>query len=61
MDDVNIHIDELIVGGDGRERTSSVAEQVLRVIPGPFAEQVAASVDQAIDTAIGPVTGPGIA
>jgi hypothetical protein len=54
VDDVNIHIDELVAGGDGRDGISSVAEQVRRVIPGPFADQVAASVDQAIGTAIGP-------
>ena len=56
MDEVNIHIDELIVDGDGRHAMTPVAEQVLRMVPSPYAQQIAASVDQAIGSAIGPGT-----
>jgi hypothetical protein len=52
MDEVSIHVDELIVEGDGREEISPVAEQVMRMVPGPYARQIAASVDQAIGSAI---------
>ena len=52
MDEVNIHIDEFVVEGDGREGISSAAEQVMRMVPGPYARQIAASVDRAIGSAI---------
>jgi hypothetical protein len=61
VDDVNIYIDELIVNGEGRDGMSSAAERVLHMIPGPQAQQVAASVDRAIATAVGSATWPGTA
>jgi len=60
MDDVNIHIDELVVDGDGQNVISG-AEQVLRMIPTPHAQQIAASVDRAIGAALGAATEPGTA
>jgi hypothetical protein len=58
MDDVNIYIDELTLGSDGRNETLA-AEQVLRLFPEPQAQQIAASVEQSITAAIGAATAPG--
>ena len=58
MDDVNIYIDELTLGSDGRNETLA-AEQVLRLFPEPQAQQIAASVEKSILAAIGAVTAPG--
>ena len=51
MDDVNVYIDELLLDHDGRDVTSSATEQILGVIQGPQARQIAAS--------IGALSGPG--
>lgn len=51
MDDVNIHIDELVLDGDGWDGISP-AEQVLQTVPGLHAQQIAVSVDRTISTAI---------
>ena len=59
MDDVNIYIDELTLGSDGRNETLAAAEQVLRLFPEPQAQQIAASVEQSITAAIGAATAPG--
>jgi hypothetical protein len=52
MDEVNIHIDELVVEGDGQDGVSSAMEQVMRMVPEPYARHIAPSLDQAIDSAI---------
>ena len=59
MDDVNVYIDELLLDHDGRDVTSSATEQILGVIQGPQARQIAASVDRAIAASIGALSGPG--
>ena len=52
MDDVNIHIDTIVVDG-GPDGLSSAVERVLRLVPGPQAQQIAATVEQSIAAAIG--------
>jgi hypothetical protein len=58
MDEVNIHIDTLVVDG-GPDGLSSAVERVLRLVPGPQARQIAATVEQSIAAAIGTVDGSG--
>ena len=61
MDDINIHIDELILDGEAWDGISP-AEQALQMVPGLHTQQISTSVDRAIGTAVrtavGTVPGP---
>jgi hypothetical protein len=56
MDSVNIHIDELVMDGDGWDGDSPM-EHVLQMVPGLHAQQISGSVDQAIGTAVRTAVG----